>query len=263
MQAAFLRYFLPRRHTVLLAAIVATFMVRPVLGDSGRGSSVFSIALLALMLMSLYIMQFDDSTDDRHAHQSENRTRSLIGWALAVPAIAARVMASFVPSHSLYVAGSIIWFVLFAFIAWNELRGVLRQREITRETISLSISIYLLIGLTWGLLYIVLYEMQPQSFSLGSLTATNSVPPLETQVFPVLIYFSLTTLSTIGYGDILPLTLQARYAAVAEGITGQFYLAILVARLVGIYMSQSASRDAEQNAHSTAAVKVVEGTVEA
>jgi hypothetical protein len=44
-----------------------------------------------------------------------------------------------------------------------------------------------------------------------------------------MIYFSLTTLSTIGFGDITPITLQARYAAVAEGITGQFYLAILVA----------------------------------
>ena len=43
-------------------------------------------------------------------------------------------------------------------------------------------------------------------------------------------YFSLTTLSTVGFGDITPVTLQARYAAVAEGITGQFYLAILVAR---------------------------------
>jgi hypothetical protein len=92
------------------------------------------------------------------------------------------------------------------------------------------------------------------------LVSPTSGPPAEQQVFPVLIYFSLTTLSTIGYGDILPLTLQARYSAVAEGISGQFYLAILVARLVGIYMSQSASRDAEQNAHSSAAVKVVEGT---
>jgi hypothetical protein len=59
----------------------------------------------------------------------------------------------------------------------------------------------------------------------------------------VLIYFSLTTLSTIGFGDITPVTLQARYAAVAEGIAGQFYLAILVARLVGIHMSQSGTRD--------------------
>ena len=53
-------------------------------------------------------------------------------------------------------------------------------------------------------------------------------------------YFSLTTISTIGFGDITPLTLQARYAAVAEGIAGQFYLAILVARLVGLYMSRPA-----------------------
>jgi hypothetical protein len=59
-------------------------------------------------------------------------------------------------------------------------------------------------------------------------------------VTPVLIYFSLTTLATVGYGDITPVTLQARYAAVSEGIAGQFYLAILVARLVGMQMSQSA-----------------------
>ncbi|MGA9912337.1 MAG: potassium channel family protein, partial [Paraburkholderia sp.] len=61
-----------------------------------------------------------------------------------------------------------------------------------------------------------------------------------------LIYFSLTTLSTIGFGDITPVTLQARYVAVAEGITGQFYLAILVARLVGMQMTQSPTQHAEQ-----------------
>ncbi len=63
-----------------------------------------------------------------------------------------------------------------------------------------------------------------------------------------MIYFSLTTLSTIGFGDITPVTLQARYAAVAEGITGQFYLAILVARLVGMQMTQSPTQHAEQKA---------------
>jgi hypothetical protein len=56
-------------------------------------------------------------------------------------------------------------------------------------------------------------------------------------------YFSLTTLSTIGYGDITPVGLQACYAAVAEGITGQLYLAILVVRLVGIQMTAVARRD--------------------
>ena len=55
----------------------------------------------------------------------------------------------------------------------------------------------------------------------------------------------MTTISTIGFGDITPLTLQARYAAVAEGIAGQFYLAILVARLVGMQMSQAAVQRTE------------------
>jgi hypothetical protein len=62
-------------------------------------------------------------------------------------------------------------------------------------------------------------------------------------IFPILVYFSLTTISTVGFGDIVPLTLQSRYAAVAEGITGQFYLAILVARLVGMHMSISSRED--------------------
>jgi len=119
--------------------------------------------------------------------------------------------------------GSISWLLFFAFITWNELRAVLRQKEITREVISMSISTYLMLGLTCGLFYIVLHDLQPNAFSFGS-----GAPLTEQQTIPVLIYFSLTTLSTIGFGDITPITLQARYAAVAEGITGQFYLAILV-----------------------------------
>jgi voltage-gated potassium channel len=132
--------------------------------------------------------------------------------------------------------------VLFAYITWSELRAVLRQREVTREVISMSISVYLLLGFTFGLFYIVLHEVQPNAISFGA-----GGPASQQQAIPVLIYFSLTTLSTIGFGDITPVTLQARYVAVAEGITGQFYLAILVARLVGIQMSQAASRYAEKS----------------
>ena len=92
------------------------------------------------------------------------------------------------------------------------------------------------------LLYIVLNHLQPKAFSFGISTASG--PLAEQQLFRVRIYFSLTTLATIGYGDITPVTLQARYAAVAEGITGQFYLAILVARLVSLYMSRPVNSDA-------------------
>jgi voltage-gated potassium channel len=241
MREAIHLHLAPRRHTVLLVAIIAAFLVRPLIGDSGAGPVLFSIAMLVLLLVALYNINVDELVGDRETLLAQRRRRSIIAWTLGVPAIAERFAIAFAPSHSLYLAGSILWLLLFAFITWNQLRAVLKQREITRETISMSVSVYLLLGLTWGLFYIVLHDLQPNAFSFS-----GAGSPSEQQSIPVLIYFSLTTLSTIGFGDITPITLQARYAAVAEGIAGQFYLAILVARLVGMQMSQSASQHAEQ-----------------
>jgi voltage-gated potassium channel len=244
MREAIHLHLAPRRHTVLLVAIIAAFLVRPLIGDSGAGPVLFSIAMLVLLLVALYNINVDELVGDRETLLAQRRRRSIIAWTLGVPAIAERFAVTFAPSPSLYMAGSILWLLLFAFITWNQLRAVLKQKEITRETISMSISVYLLFGLTFGLFYIVLHDLQPNAFSFGG--SPTSGPVSEQQVIPVLIYFSLTTLSTIGFGDITPMTLQARYAAVAEGIAGQFYLAILVARLVGMQMSQSASQHAEQ-----------------
>ncbi len=235
------RRLAPRRHTVLLAAIIAAFFVRPFTGDSGAGPPLFSIAMMVLLLLALYNIDVDELVGERETLVAQRRTRSIIGWALGVPAVAERFAVAFSPSASLFLAGSILWLLLFAYITWNELRAVLKQKEVTREVISMSISTYLLLGLTCGMFYLVLHDLQPNSFSFGV-----GGPTSEQQSIPVLMYFSLTTLSTIGFGDITPVTLQARYVAVAEGITGQFYLAILVARLVGMQMSQSASQHEER-----------------
>lgn len=246
LREAIHRHFAPRRHTVLLVAIIAAFAIRPLIGDSGSGPVVFSAAMLVLLLVALYNIDVAELVGEREALLAEKRRRSIVAGVLAVLATAERLAITFAPSRSLYLAGSIGWLMLFCFITWNELRAVLRQRVITRETISMSISVYLLLGLTWGFFYIVLYDLQPHAFNFGGAPTLISGPLSDQRVIPVLIYFSLTTLATIGYGDITPVTLQARYAAVAEGITGQFYLAILVAWLVGMQMSQSASRHTEQ-----------------
>jgi hypothetical protein len=229
------RRLAPHRHTALLAAIIAAFLVRPLIGDSGAGLIMFSSAMLVLLLLSLYNVDVDEVVGERETLLVQKRRRNIIGWALGIPAIVERLILIFTPRHSIYLAGSILWLLLFAYITWNELRAVLKEKEITREVISMSISVYLLFGLTFGLFYIVLHNLQPNAFGFGT-----GGPLSEQQTIPILIYFSLTTLSTIGFGDITPITLQARYAAVAEGIAGQFYLAILVARLVGMQMSQSA-----------------------
>jgi voltage-gated potassium channel len=237
------RRLAPHRHTALLAAIITAFLVRPLIGDSGAGPILFSGAMLLLLLLALYNINVDELVGDREILLAQRRRRRTVAWALGVFAVVARLGSTISPGREFYLADSVIWLLLFAFITWNELRAVLRQKEITREVISMSISTYLLMGLTCGLFYIVLHDLQPNAFSFGS-----GAPLTEQQTIPVLIYFSLTTLSTIGFGDITPITLQARYAAVAEGITGQFYLAILVARLVGMQMTQSPTQHAEQEA---------------
>ena len=246
LREALRRHLAPRRHTALLAAIVSLFMIRPLIGDRAISSAVFSIVLLVTLLFALYAIQVDDLLGERETLLAQRKRRSIIGWALAVPAIAERLAIIYAPSPAVYLAGTTLWLLLFIFVTWHLLRGVLRQREITSETISMSISVYLLLGFTWGLFYIVLHHVQPLAFNLGSPPAPDSGAS-EQKAFPILIYFSLTTLATIGYGDITPVSLQARYAAVAEGIMGQFYMAILVARLVGMQMSQVASRQEEHH----------------
>lgn len=238
------RSFRERRHSALLAAIVTAFVVRPLIGDTGLAPVVFSSSLLVLMLIALYNIQIDDMVGEREHLVAQRRRRSIIAWVLVAVAISERVAVLISPQPRLLVVSSICWLLFFGFVTWCELRSVLGQREVTGETISMSISVYLLLGLTWGAFYIVLYQVQPDAFSFGPSPASGPGPAnSQAHLFPICIYFSLTTLATIGYGDITPLTLQARYAAVAEGITGQFYLAILVARLVSMHMSRAERQD--------------------
>jgi voltage-gated potassium channel len=233
--------FSARRHTALLIAIVSAFAARPLMGDSEIVPLVFSVLMLVLMLVALYTIQVDDLVGEREVLLAQRRRRSIVGWMLAVPATIERLYVILVPSSRLFVVSSICWLLFLAFVTWSQLRSLLKQKEVTGETISMSISVYLLLGLTWGMVYILIFQLHPEAFSFGA-SPTPTLSPDRQQIFPIFVYFSLTTLSTLGFGDILPLTLPARYAAVAEGITGQFYLAIMVARLVGMQMARSVAQ---------------------
>jgi len=232
---------IPHRHTAMLLAIVAAFAVRALIGDGSVASILFFLAVLVLLIFFLYAVQSDELMGEEAALRAERRRNSMIGWTLAVAAICLRIAIIYSSSHSLRLAMQLSWMLMFGFVAWNELRGVLRQKQITGEAISMAISVYMLFGVTWSFLYDMIYQLQPMAFSLNG-TASALVSQGH-PVFPVLGYFSFITLSTVGYGDIAPLTLQARYAALAEGVVGQFYLAILVARLVSMQLAQRAAPD--------------------
>jgi Ion channel len=92
-------------------------------------------------------------------------------------------------------------------------------------------ALFLLLGLLWTALYLAIDAFSPGSIQIGSHPADRQAE---------LLYFSLVTLSTIGYGDIVPVNGEARILAALEGITGVLYIAITVALLVGRFRSDSA-----------------------
>ena len=98
------------------------------------------------------------------------------------------------------------------------------SRSVARAQLYTAVNVYLLLGLLWATLYLALDAVSPGSIQIGN-------HPAERQT--ELLYFSLVTLSTIGYGDIFPLSGEARILAALEGVTGVLYIAITVALLVG------------------------------
>jgi hypothetical protein len=233
--------FQAHRHSALLVVIIAAFAVRPLIGGGAAGYIVFSVALLFILVIALHNISVDELIGERENLLAQKRRR-IIGGTLVAAGFVGRIAVVYADSRSVDLIDTIGWLSLLTFVTLSTLRGVLKQKAVTSETISMSISVYLLLGFTWALLYAVIFLFQPNAFSIAGLAAP--IPghyPDPKPMLPIFGYFSLITLSTVGYGDITPLTEQARFAAAAEGITGQFYLAILVARLVGMQMSQGSS----------------------
>ena len=129
---------------------------------------------------------------------------------------------------------STIALLAFLFLATGTaMKQIAVGNNISANRIVGAICVYLMLGVIWALSYGLLEVMIPGSF--GGLTAGEVTVSWSTDW----IYFSFVTLTTLGYGDILPLTFFARTLAYFEAIVGQFYLAVLVAGLVGAYLTEN------------------------
>lgn len=107
---------------------------------------------------------------------------------------------------------------------------ILGHEEVVSDTLFGAACVYLLLGLVWMVAYTLLERVHPGSFHFNSVDAASGVPA----VFDFL-YYSFVTLTTLGYGDVTPLTPRARSLAVLEAIVGVLFVAVLIARLVGLY----------------------------
>lgn len=111
---------------------------------------------------------------------------------------------------------------------------VVRAPRVTQNTLLAAICVYILVGVLFGFIFLLVYRAQPHAFNLDPALGSP-----ETQ----LRYYSMITLTTVGFGDIVPKSAEARALSALEALVAQLYLAAIVARLVGIEVAHAARQE--------------------
>ena len=126
-------------------------------------------------------------------------------------------------------------FVLLSGCTVVVLAYIFRSQRITLDVILAAVTVYLLIAFSFATVYNIAFQLDVRSFRLPEWIVAGSAEVLRTEM----IYFSLVTLATLGYGDILPSSPFTQMLAVLEAVIGQFFMAVLVAWLVGMFIYDS------------------------
>jgi hypothetical protein len=208
------------RFLTLLVAIVAYLVLFPLLQES---SNDLIAAALTLMIPIAGV----------YAVSAERRTL-VIASILAIPVVLELVTPNEWPP--LFTYGSLV--ALYGFVLLRVLREVLSSVEVSLDTLFGAAAAYLLMGLAWASMFMYLERSRPVSFVIN---AANDVGPAGLQWFEM-IHYSYVTLTTLGYGEITPVSSIARSLSFLEAATGVLYLAFLVARLVSAHMSAPTER---------------------
>ena len=152
------------------------------------------------------------------------------GMFVAIIGIILNILSIVRQDDTLHIITLLALFIFLLLVTFNTLRQVGFSDDISLNRIVGAICIYLLLGVIWSIAYAVLEFLQPGSFK----GLTEMVSPVWSTDW---IYFSFVTITTLGYGDITPLTQSARTLSFSEAVVGQFYIAVLVAGLVSAYIS--------------------------
>ena len=206
------------RYIALLISIVCYLFISPFLQDFPGLRSLVNIFLTGILISGVYAV-------------SQEKRVALVAACLAAPMFISMWVYQFTDIATLETVGDCFGVVFLSFLAVLILRSVISAKEVSSDVICGAIVVYLFIGVIWGDLFNLIETMQPGSFS----SSLENVRQGES----VFVYFSFVTLTTLGYGDILPISAPARSFAYLEALIGQIYLTVLVAALVGLRISQS------------------------
>jgi hypothetical protein len=220
-----------RQFLYLLASLLLMLVVVPVVHNRLIASLLQAAFLTAVLVTAIVANR-------------ERRRILVAGIVVAVVAIPLNWATVFFPNPLLIITAYSAGIAFLGMTAALILISVLRDHLATMQAVVGAICVYLLIGLTWALVYSALEYAQGDAFIIPERSiVVQARDGRKRTSYSQMVYFSFVTMSTLGYGDMLPRTPAAQTAAWMQSVLGQLYLAVLVARLVSVLPTTMSRRD--------------------
>lgn len=200
----------------LLISLLLTFVASPFLGPEVRLYNAFVVTSLVLALLVV----------------SNTRLRLVACACVGLPFLVASIAHSSDAGESWYAAFLVLGTCFFSLVVGILLKNIFTGTRGTTNDLLAAASVYLCLAVIWAMLFGLVGMFEPNQ-------APIRIGDASTLEFDDLIYFSIVTLTTLGYGDLAPITPVAKSLAAVEALVGQIYLTVLVARLVGMNIEQS------------------------
>ena len=201
---------------VLLCGLVAILLAYPYLETSPLGRELLAAVGLVVLVLCVRVV-------------GVGPRRALLGWFLAALAIAANAAYVLWEQPVLGLHSTIAYAAFYAYAIASLVAYVLRDDVATYDELYAAVCLYIFIAMFWACLYWIVKYFQPEAFYV------NPVNNIDGRVtWWDLLYFSFTTLTSTGYGEITPVTSHARSVVMLQQITGVMYVALLVARLANL-----------------------------
>lgn len=205
------------RFFFLLVALLVYLLVAPFLSGLATFRLIWNLSLTGVLVSSVYAL-------------SERHRERIFTAVIAFPMFLFFWAGNWTTNPTVSLAAEVSGIFFFAYAVTMTLRFVFRSEQVTLNVIAAAIVVYLFLGFIWAFAYQAVELVWPGSFALPDGMASSG---------GAFVYYSFVTLTTLGYGDITPVGNRAGTLAIVEAIIGQLYMTVLVARLVGIQISQS------------------------
>ncbi len=228
-----LEYFRMNRYNLLFLVMLLCFFILPTLFEAVDLSNTRASQWLSLFASSVFMALASYAVGNTRIITMICSTFVLLSMVMETTMI---LTAS---AFTVALVHHVVRILFFSYIILQIFKCIFRPSVVTLDTISASLCGYLMIGVLWANLYSIVELTSPDCIAIMQHRAAPHASGFNELTLSFrMLYFSFVTLSTVGYGDVVPLSPVSRMLAVCEAIIGQLYLLVMVSRLVGIHVAQ-------------------------